>query len=486
MHSRWSWLVGACLLLAFATPACGNSGGDGLGDGGADGDADADTDADADSDSDSDSDADTDSDTDADSDGDGGADGDSDADADGDGGASIGTCADMDSDGWCVPLDCDDLNAAVYPGATEVPAGGLDDDCDGVTDETPWQAIDRDSDGYSPLDGDCDDYSEFVNPSAIEDLGDGSGDGVDNDCDGSIDEDDSCTCAATGTGIPALVCAMDICIDDWLGLFYTSGSLSSPNGVTLSKMTNTATAAVDRFGSTSNALAPMKGSSYALLSSGNASQTSGARGTLLGATEWTDPWDTAHHTHDVVEIVVNLKAPSNALGFSFDYVFFSAEYDDYIGTAYNDKFYAIMNGSSTGNVDKIINFTNCRDQSSGGYVDFVDTGACSTHPYGHCCYIAINNSYSECCWYGGCTGGVSDFDITGTGFECAASSGTDSSAKGSSTEWLRTTASVSPGETFSLRFHIHDTQDQVFDSEVILDDFKWYTQPVEPGTSPVE
>jgi len=32
--------------------------------------------------------------------------------------------------------DCDDAEAAISPAATEVPGNGLDDDCDGVIDES--------------------------------------------------------------------------------------------------------------------------------------------------------------------------------------------------------------------------------------------------------------------------------------------------------------------------------------------------------------
>jgi hypothetical protein len=44
--------------------------------------------------------------------------------------------------------------------------------------------VDLDQDGYSVADGDCDDYDEDTNPAATEIIGDG----VDNDCDGMIDE----------------------------------------------------------------------------------------------------------------------------------------------------------------------------------------------------------------------------------------------------------------------------------------------------------
>jgi len=51
---------------------------------------------------------------------------------------------------------------------------------------TPNEAtLDHDRDGYSPAQGDCDDYDETLNPGQAE-LCD---DGVDNDCDGYVDED---------------------------------------------------------------------------------------------------------------------------------------------------------------------------------------------------------------------------------------------------------------------------------------------------------
>lgn len=72
--------------------------------------------------------------------------------------------------------DCDDTTALVYPGADEI-CDGLDNDCNGELDE-----IDEDDDGL-PACEDCDDDNPFVFDGAAEAC-----DGVDNDCDGQIDE----------------------------------------------------------------------------------------------------------------------------------------------------------------------------------------------------------------------------------------------------------------------------------------------------------
>lgn len=154
---------------------------------------------------------------------------DADADGFGDGDTSIVACEEtagyVSTDG-----DCDDTNAAVNPGATDVcNDAGLDYNCDGtVVAGSSWYT-DADSDGYGDAvatattaceqpsgsvanNSDCDDISASVNPGATEVCDDSidqdcSGsdlscttptedcsDGVDNDEDGSIDcYDSDCT-----------------------------------------------------------------------------------------------------------------------------------------------------------------------------------------------------------------------------------------------------------------------------------------------------
>ena len=100
--------------------------------------------------------------------------------------------SDADADGFRIcDGDCDDGNADIFPGAQEV-CNALDDDCNGEVDE----GFDQDDDGYSVCDepvGDCDDEDPEVNPGMQGQDCSNAPDGVDNDCDGETDED-KCGC----------------------------------------------------------------------------------------------------------------------------------------------------------------------------------------------------------------------------------------------------------------------------------------------------
>ena len=80
--------------------------------------------------------------------------------------------------------DCNDSNADVNPGMAEA-CNGIDDDCDASIDED----FDLDRDGYTTCQGDCDDTNSDVNPDAAEQCN-----GIDDDCDAVIDGPGSSGC----------------------------------------------------------------------------------------------------------------------------------------------------------------------------------------------------------------------------------------------------------------------------------------------------
>jgi hypothetical protein len=114
-------------------------------------------------------------------------------------------CTDMDFDGYsieggsCGPIDCDDNNTDVNPGAIEICNDGIDNNCNGLTDTADMNAVDctldctdSDHDGYAIEGGscgaiDCDDNNVEINPGVMEICDDG----VDNNCNARIDAMDS-------------------------------------------------------------------------------------------------------------------------------------------------------------------------------------------------------------------------------------------------------------------------------------------------------
>lgn len=294
---------------------------------------------------------------------------------------------------------------------------------------------------------------------------------------GSIDL--GCSCEAVGAdgvgkSLDAMACALDLC-----GSALVSSDYSSP---TSSPIADTF-AAVERFGDGSNDLDAKKGGSYALMASGWALGTQ--HSVDVGGVGVPDPvMKGGASMYNAMEWTLKLKAPTGANGIRFKHVFFSQEYDEYVGSNFNDKFYVILQaGSTNGGAPTVINYTDCRNPDT--HYDFVcSPGMQFCNPRARYCYIAINTALSECCWLGGCPDGTATTDIGGTGFSCAASQSADSSNTGSSTGWLVTEWPIEPGETFEITFHVHDTGDGIYDSEVILDAFE-FVESVTPGTWPL-
>jgi len=128
-------------------------------------------------------------------------------DADGDGFVDA-SCCNVDADGALLcGDDCDDSMPGVHPGQPD-DCNAIDDDCDGNLDENPtfvfYRDVDGDNagdsafertacsrpDGYASDAGDCDDMDEQIHPGAPERCQEAL---IDDDCDGTANEDCACT-----------------------------------------------------------------------------------------------------------------------------------------------------------------------------------------------------------------------------------------------------------------------------------------------------
>lgn len=389
---------------------------------------------------------------------------------------------DVDGDGFTsCGGDCNDNDPLIHPGMTET-LNGKDDDCDGKIDNK-IDGHDYDGDGYAyGSGGDCDDENPLVGPGAIEvqTHPDGGPEGVDNNCNGLVDEPPPASCDSTTPGasspsVTELAKAFDLCS----GVTYQNLN-ASQNGAARSIR--------PRFGS-GTTFVPKYGTKLAMLSSGKALDTVSAA--PLGEAGYATQPGTAFQSNcsgagvvcDATEIEYQIKVPQNAQSFSFDFAFFSAEFPEYVGSNFNDVFTAELTSAGLPAGDDRFVDSPCVGSGTGcrrGNVSF--DGA--NKP------ISVNNNYFIICTKetsgsyvsvtANCAQPISL--LNGTGFETLL----NGRPMGGSTGWLTTKAGVKPNETIKLKFRIFDSSDAIYDSSVLIDNFKWQATSVSaPTTAPI-
>ena len=394
----------------------------------------------------------------------------------------------------------------VLPG-NEICGNGLDDDCDAVADEDP----DDDGDGWTVCGGDCCDVQGpnclnpvLVNPGAFE----VDGNSVDDDCDGTIDNPvPACDAGlATNSGNPLdYAKAIDLCQfttenppdpkDKIWGVISAELRLANGGGTPASVSRSIR----DGFGQN---ITNRFGQRLAVLSTGHAADNfDDSNPTFaqfqIGVDTGTSsafppdyqnlpnapgcPGPAGNSANNPVNLKIRIRVPTNAQSFSVDMFFFSAEYPEYVCTAFNDFFVTLLDSTGMGNpADKNIAIY---DDGNNLWPVGVNILEAANGLFTQC----TNGTISQCGFpstYNGCTGtsllNGTGFDIQGaTTYSCGYSG-----RHGGGTGWLKMSGNVTPGETIEIRFIIWDTSDEIFDSLVLLDNWQWSVQASDPGVTP--
>jgi hypothetical protein len=332
--------------------------------------------------------------------------------------------------------------------------------------------VDQDGDGATPAEGDCNDCDAYVGPNAIE-VATNPGDApVDEDCDGTIDNvapDCDSGLALDDADPISGAKAVDLCKfasgpDDW-GVVEAKYTLPDGSAPPMVPDFDLGHGILSQFG---QVLVPQGGARMLGLSSGTARQPTdpGYQGVMGFSKGYSCdnpqgfpkespvcPGVLTGAPHDGVALEVTVRAPANAVGFSFDFNFFTTEWPAWICTSFNDVFAALLSPFPQGQTDGNITFDNQGN------------------------VVTVNNVFVEACACAGgppCNAGGKMFtcpvgaaSLFGTGFEG------DGTTTNASTSWLTTSAPVEPNGEITIRWTVHDSGDSILDTTTLVDNWHW-------------
>jgi hypothetical protein len=344
---------------------------------------------------------------------------------------------------------------------------------------------DFDKDGFTEKQGDCNDCDKGVNPEAVEVIAEPengvSPPSVDEDCDGEKDNvllpcDDGLVINSDDP--MAAVKAIGLC------KFVKSAKWTLADGnpppVDPTKLANfhRGHGILDNLGPKNP---PQEGKALLMLSSGTARKEGHPeyvhrnfdKGYVSNAPfgfpkeSPSCPNVTTKAPHDATGLEIEIKAPSNAQGFSFDFNFFTFEWPQFICTNFNDFFVAIKTPFPQGQFDGNISYDPMGNAISVNNA-FLDVCACPANVGPGCpAPPPPNNVKTFDCLLKGDTLIGTDFDV-------------DDKFPGwtnGATGWLRTSAPVDPDATFTLRLVTYDSSDGFVDSSTLIDNWRWSAKP---------
>lgn len=422
---------------------------------------------------------------------------------------------DTDKDGYADSVDCRPCDPLVNPGAFDF-TNTVDDDCDGLVDNAQISC----DNGVTVGNGKTGEQAmmamglcRFVKQGAYVDAG--TVEYVPEDASappwGVIDY-------SAASGVP--VASSKFVYDASTGADQQAaapGAVAPPSFNSYTSSSAFRTPATDgygvwdRFGAATNAYDfPKEGTRLLAISTGAAADRSRAtfRSTQIGyererssgipitgkapgalVAAGTNPsCPKGSSQNDAINLRFQVRVPSNAVGFSFNSQWFTAEYPEWLCSSYNDSFLGVLN-------------TQRRAPDGGLAVPPIPAGSgYSAYPGGNIIFdtnkkpVTVNLASQ-----GGdprffpLPGANVNFDhpfLAGTGYDQLVrnsggvnSYGSQITETGGSTGWLTTTAPVLPGEVITMEFIIWDSSDLIYDSTAIIDNWLWSPRGT-PYTAP--
>lgn len=325
---------------------------------------------------------------------------------------------------------------------------------------------DKDVDGFTVTDGDCNDCDVNVNPGAY----DVAANSVDEDCNGTPD-DAAAACDSVITDVAdndpmhgafALgLCQQATAADKKWGVL--EAKWVAADGSPLDPAHDNGHGLLNAFGPNVNV---QEGTRMLGVSSGTARQPTDPGYMSVGGytTPVASPCPPGFPiespscgsavsgtiANDPAGIELRIRVPSNAKSFSFNFNFYSYEWPGYVCTTFNDFFVALLNPSTNANPPQY------------GNISFDTQG----NP------VSVNNAFMEACdpAIGNTNPGGKNFPCT-LGVNILVGTGFDTSH--AATGWLETSSAITPGSEMTIRFAAWDAGDHILDSTALVDNFKW-------------
>ena len=356
---------------------------------------------------------------------------------------------------------------------------------------------DLDKDGWTPMQGDCNDCDPNVNPGAIDVLHSVDG-GMpvwgDEDCSGKPgDSAEPCdtglalTDTSAGDGAKAIeLCAVATATDRRYGVI--SANYVRADGTAYPSPT-LQVGIESSFGANVH---PQGGQNMLALSTGYARAVgqpnacnkvtcvTNASGNPPTGFPQTDTCPPTPKIADDIALELQVRVPTNATGYSFNFKFYSFEFPEYVcdPKGYNDQFVALVTpapmgsfvpaGSTAGNISFDMNHHPVSVNL--GFFDVCDgnmsrfASSCKSGSGSASC-PPVPSPY--------CPLGVSE--LAGTGFDVWQTHG-----PAGATRWLTSQAPATPGSTITLRFAIWDAGNDEYDSTVLIDHVSWIASGAVP------